>query len=195
VRNDLRYQAAGLSLDTGVGADGGVHDEVVEHFDPGVVLGKIIVEFRRDFPDQRQPRSGNGGEVVVLVVVADVPRDCVERAVVGVGFEALGEHVVLGDEVTLKWSCQAIGNRSNNLITCNGMQSHGHQSSSDEISEHFPSETINDDCIKSDLDDEIDEFELRGGLGIHSQGTDEVEERLEAHPAELAEGRAEELRL
>ena len=47
----------------------------------------------------RQTASRNVGEVVVLVVVANVEGDQVQRAVIRVGFEAVLEHVVLRDEV------------------------------------------------------------------------------------------------
>ena len=47
-----------------------------------------------------KPTSWDVREVMMFVVVADIKGDHVEGAVVGVGLEALVEHVVLGNEVT-----------------------------------------------------------------------------------------------
>ena len=56
----------------------------------------------------------------MFVMIADIEGDHVEGAVVGVGLEALVEHVVLGDEVT--------GNR---------VQAHGHQGTAQHVKQHF----------------------------------------------------------
>ncbi len=57
---------------------------------------------------------------MVLVVVPDVECDCVQRAVVGVGLEALVEHVVLGDEVAR-----------------HGVEAHGHQGTARHVEQHL----------------------------------------------------------
>lgn len=75
------------------------------------------------------------------------------------------------------------------------MQSHRHQRSDDQIREHSPSETEHDDPIEGDLDDGIDDLELVRRLWVHHKWTDEIEERLEAHPTELTECGAKKLRL
>lgn len=46
-------------------------------------------------PHLGQSAAGHGGEVVVLVMVAHVERDPVQRPVVRVGFVTFAEHVVL----------------------------------------------------------------------------------------------------
>ena len=49
LRFDFRIQVA--ALDAGVRSHGRIRDEIVENFDPGVVMRKIIVVFRSDGPD------------------------------------------------------------------------------------------------------------------------------------------------
>lgn len=88
-----------LPLDSRVGPDCWVHNKVVKHLHPRVVLRQVVVVFRRDFLDQRQPRSGDVREVVMLVVVSDVPRYCIQRPIVAVRFKTLCVHVMLGDKV------------------------------------------------------------------------------------------------
>lgn len=116
-------------LDTAPRTDIRVQDEDPDHPDPTPVAGQRLVEVGRDVVQLVQARPRDGGEVMVLVVQADVIREDVERAVVGVclgGLEGLervrrvglrlrfelqlgerfgaagghfGEEVVLGDEV------------------------------------------------------------------------------------------------
>ena len=70
-----------------------------------------------------------------------------------------------------------------------------HQSSVEKISQHFPSETVNDDRIENELDDKVDTFKLRRGLWIDHQGTNQVEKWLQTHPAEFAESGAKKFSL
>lgn len=63
---------------------------MIRHFASAVIL----------YPDLWQPAAGHCGEVVVLVVIAHVEGDPVQRAVVRVRLEAFAEHVVLRHKVT-----------------------------------------------------------------------------------------------
>lgn len=58
---------------------------------------------------------------MVLVVIAHVERDPIQRTVVRVGFEPLLEHVVLGNE-----------------MASHGMQTHSHQRSEEHVGYHSP---------------------------------------------------------
>ena len=54
---------------------------------------------------------------------------------------------------------------------------------------------MQDQEIKRHLDDSVEELKLQRLLGIREEGSERVEERLQAHPHELAKGGAEESRL
>ena len=69
----------------------------------------------------RQAATGNVWKVVVLIVIANVEGDQVQRTVVGVGLKAVLEHVVLRDEVA--------GNR---------VATHCQQRASNHVEEHLP---------------------------------------------------------
>ena len=51
----------------------------------------------------RQAATGNVWKVVVLIVIANVEGDQVQRTVIGVGLKAVLKHVVLRDEVAGNW--------------------------------------------------------------------------------------------
>lgn len=79
-------------------------------------------------------------------------------------------------------------------LTGHRMQSHRYQRRANQIAEHSPAEAVNNDCIENDLDERVDDLEAIRRLWIHHQRTKDVEERLQTHPAELAERRAEQFR-
>lgn len=83
----------------------------------------IVLSTNRQFQKLTwQPTTRDEREVMVLIVIADVEGDHVERAVVRVRFEALLEHVVLGDEVS-----------------SDRMKPHGHQGATHHVEEHLAS--------------------------------------------------------
>ncbi len=166
------------------------------------MVRQAVVELGRDPPDLWQPRSRDVGEVVVLVVVAHVEGDRVQRAVVGVRLEALVEHVVLRDEVA--------GNR---------VEAHRHQRAADHVEQHLAAwmiksridtsvltiavqtiiivlaEEIEHDEIGGELHRRVDKLQLERLLRVGEERPEGVERRLQAHPDELAEGVAEQPRL
>jgi len=75
-------------------------DEVPEDFEPGSVVGQVVVEFGRDASHLRQAVVRNVRKVVVLDVVAEIVDEEVERPVVVARRLALREEIVLRDEVS-----------------------------------------------------------------------------------------------
>ena len=77
-----------------------VEYEFIRNGAPRCVSGERVVELFCERVQARQAGPGHGGKVMVLVVVADVVSERVERAVIGPGLLVeLVEEVVLGDEV------------------------------------------------------------------------------------------------
>lgn len=139
-----------------------------------MVLRHIVIEFGRNPLHVRQPTAGHRRKVVMLVVVAHVERDKVQRPVVRIRFVALGEHVVLGNEVA--------GDR---------MQTHRDQCAHDHVPQHLPAKAVDHQGVEDGLHDQIEELMVAGRLGIDDERPDHVEERLQDDPAELAECGAE----
>src|SRR6185503_9497696 len=101
---DERWLAA---LDAAVAADAWIRHEAPERCRPRTVDVQRVVKLRREGAQLREARAGDVRKVVVLVVVAHVEREPVERAVIRVRLLARAEHVMLGD-----------------VMTGNGMQAH-----------------------------------------------------------------------
>jgi len=74
----------GAALDPVEWAHVVAQDVVPNDAHPGVALGQVVVKLGRSLLERGQLGPGHVGEVVVLVVVADVPREDVEPAVVRV---------------------------------------------------------------------------------------------------------------
>mmetsp|Transcript_41269 Transcript_41269/g.82958 ORF Transcript_41269/g.82958 Transcript_41269/m.82958 type:complete len:317 (+) Transcript_41269:219-1169(+) len=88
------------ALDAAEGADGVVENVAQDDAGPRLALRQVVVELRRNLLHLRKVPPGDVGKVVVLVVVADVVGEHVERAVVGVRLGLAVHDVVLGDEVS-----------------------------------------------------------------------------------------------
>src|SRR6185436_1509621 len=91
---------ATVTLNATMPAEARTHDEVPERRRPRVVVHEIFVELGRHAPELFEPRARDVREIVVLVVIADVPRERVHRAVVRVRLLSLAKHVVFGNVVT-----------------------------------------------------------------------------------------------
>jgi len=98
------------------------------------MCGQRIVHFRGERPQLGQARPRDGRKVVVLVVVPDVVRKDVQRAVVAVGLlrETVPE-VVLCDEVARA-----------------GVEAAGEEAARDQVDEGPPSEDGDEDGSDSD---------------------------------------------
>lgn len=114
----------------------------------------------------------------MLIVIAHVEGNPVQGSVIRVRLESLGEHVMLTDKVS-----------------SHRVQAHRQDRAHNQVDHHFPAEKVHDNCVECQLDDCVDYLVPVRGLGVHNQRPEDVEERLQAHPEELAECRAEELRL
>ena len=114
---------------------------------------------------------------MVLVVVAHVPGELVQRAVVGVSLLAFGIHVVLGDEVS--------GQRVAAVAK--------HQRS-DDVNEARGTNELVQNKIRGEHDGIVDQLEVRERLGLHNtraaaigQGhAEEVDQLEELRPEERA---------
>lgn len=165
-----------------------VKDEPPEHIRPAPVVRQIAVELPRHLVQHRQPRPRHGREVVVLVVITDIVREHVERAVVAEGLgdgdaasrvARLGAHglvdVVLGDEVA--------GQR---------VQGAGEGGGQQEVEQGVCPDVGDEDVVEGELDSDVDEVDAREGDGHDGHGADGVEEDLEGAEEGLAEDGVEE---
>lgn len=119
--------------------------------------------------------SWNAGEVMVLVVVANVKGEQVQRTVVRIRLVAFEEHVVLGDEVS-----------------GDGVQAHAQQGSSKHVHNRLGPQSPVQQHVKGHLKDDVGYLQLTNGLGIDAERSDSVEKWLQDYPDELAEACAEE---
>lgn len=89
----------GHTLDTVVGADVWIGDERPEDAYPRGVVRQVVVELGGEGLDLGQASPRHVGEIVVLVVVADVEAEGVERTIVRKRLVAVAKDVVFRDEV------------------------------------------------------------------------------------------------
>ncbi len=176
VRHDLSVVATspiscelGLALDASVRAHLGAGDEIVQDLDPRVVTRQVVVEFGCHLLHLGQSVAGYVGEVVVLVVVAHVEGDQIERAVVRVGLVALDEHVVLGDEVA-----------------GDGVEAETEQKSEPHVAQRLDAKEVEDGVVEHDLDDPVGHLEAADGLREHHDRSQGVQQRLKNDKAHLA---------
>ena len=111
-------------------------------------------------------------------VVANVPRDVVPRAVVGIRLVALLKNVVLCDKMGTK-----------------GVESHGQERANNEVIHSLEAGKVIQANVKDYLNEDIENFHIHQGLGTDDKGSQCVEDWLEDHPNHLGEGIAEKLSL
>lgn len=100
IRHDARLAVRlAVALDTREGRHARVRDKVPQRARPRLGLRQRVVELGRDLAHLRQTEARDARKVVVLVVVADVPGQVVERTIVRVGLLALDKLIVLRDKV------------------------------------------------------------------------------------------------
>ena len=151
-------------------------------------MGQVGVELARDVVQLVQARPGDGGEVVVLVVQADVVRQEVEGPVVRVGLgdgDAVGRvglrgrhrrvHVVLGDEVA-RQRVQA------------AREERGEQ----EVQHRLEPQGAQDRGVEGELRGHVQGGDPRERHLVDGHGPQGVEEDLEGAEEGLAENRVEE---
>jgi hypothetical protein len=148
-----------------------VPNKIDEDHGPAGVGRDGVVKLGRELPERRQPRPGHRGEIVVLVVVADVVGEDVERAIVRVRLlvEAVPE-VVLGDEVA--------GER---------VERAGEEGGEEEVEEGGPAPGADDERVEGELREQVGGVPPCRGLCADEAGPEGVEEDLEGGEEELAE--------
>lgn len=177
-----------LALDAAADADVLVEDEAPDDVDPALVAGELVVELAGDLVEPGQAGPGDGGEVVVLVVEADVVGEQVEGAVVrvrlghgqavgrvGLGRGHGGVDVVLGDEVA--------GER---------VQAAGEEGRQEEVQQGPASQRLEDCHVEGDLGGDVGGRDPGEGDAVDAHGPHGVEEDLEGAEEGLAEDGVEE---
>lgn len=177
-----------LALDAAVHTDAVVPDEAPDGVDPALVAGEVVVKLAGDAVDLVQAGPGDGGEVVVLVVQADVVGEPVERPVVRKGLghgDLVGRvalrgrdclvHVVLGDEVA-----------------GDGVQAAGEERGEDEVEQRVARGVADEDGVKGDLHRNVEGVDARERDAVDGHGPDGVEEDLKGAEKGLAKDGVEE---
>jgi len=152
------------------------------------VVRQIIIELVSDAVQLWETGPGNSGEVMVLVVQADVVRQDVERAVVrislwdrylicGVEGRGLGlfEDVVFSNEVA-----------------CTGMQASRQEGAEDQVSHCFSTDELGKNVVKDKLHHDVEEVDLGHWELVYEHRTQCVEENLESGEEGFASDRVEE---
>lgn len=175
-----------LSLDAAGHAHVGIQDESPQHIDPAVVSRQRRIELVRNRPQLRQPCPRHGGEVVVLIVVAHVVCEYVQRAVVA---------VCLGDRHAI---VRVLGLRGDGLVdvvlgnevACSRVQATGEEGRKEEVEKRLPGiGDFNEDSVEDELNGEVDEMHPGEGHLENTHGPDGVEEDLEGAKEGFAKDR------
>mmetsp|Transcript_18420 Transcript_18420/g.15722 ORF Transcript_18420/g.15722 Transcript_18420/m.15722 type:complete len:247 (-) Transcript_18420:320-1060(-) len=145
-------------------------DELIKDLGPGGVAGHII-PFGGDGLNLPQIETSNVREIMMLIMKTNVVNDPIERTIVTVGLLAVHKLIMLGDEVTR-----------------DGVENaQAHEETTDKVEKGLPSEVLDYDDIKRDLDQPVDKLVEVHGEGVHKEGPQRIEEWLIESPEELAE--------
>lgn len=156
---------------------------------PRVDLRQWVVEVSGNSPDLGQFGPSNVGEVMMLVVVADIPGDKIQRAIVGVGlrryersievaflrvavtrFVVLVQHIVFSDKVTGTWVQRA-------------SQKGGH----DEVGKTVAAPSTQNGVVHGHLVNDVQQMDVgEADLG-DEHGTQGIEQDLESSKEHLAQ--------
>mmetsp|Transcript_19415 Transcript_19415/g.61768 ORF Transcript_19415/g.61768 Transcript_19415/m.61768 type:complete len:385 (+) Transcript_19415:1815-2969(+) len=163
-----------VALDAREGRHRRVRDELPHDLGPRGVVRQRVVELVGNLAQLGQARASHVGEVVVLVVIADVEGDPVKRTIVRVRLLAGHEGVVLRHEVAR-----------------HRVQAHAQQGAHEEVQQSPPAEEVDDDRVEDQLDGDVDQLQTRRHARRHIHGPQRVEGRLQDHPDQLHEGTTE----
>lgn len=177
-----------LALHPAPQADVLVHDKLPHDVHPALVHGQLVVEFVRDAVQFGEPGPRDGGEVVVLVVQADVVREEVEDAVVRVrlgdgnlvrgvrcGLLGLLEDVVLGDEVAGA-----------------GVQRAGKEAAENQVGQCLAACEVHEGVVEGQLDNDVEQVDLGERQVVDEHGAQGVEQDLAGAEEGLAGDRVKE---
>lgn len=159
-------------------------DELPRNTRPRLVLRKRVVELAREFAKRGKTSPRHGGEVVVLVVVADVVGEDVERTVVRPGLLVVAvEEVVLGDLETQSGQFREEGEkgrrRETHKVAGAGVETSRHVTTEEEVEHRVPPKVFDNEGIEGELGDEVANDPLCRSLVAHEAGSEGVEEDLE----------------
>ena len=182
-----------------------IQNKIPQHTHPTAVARQVLVELAGRIVQRVQPRPRHGGEVVVLVVEADVVGQDVQGAVVGVGLVWLGgcreggggcvggrgallrggelrrrqrralEDVVLGDEMAGA-----------------GVQAPREEGAEDEVAKCAAAHGLDDCVVEGYLRGDVEEVQLRDGELVDEHGAEGVEDYLEGAEEGLPQDGVEE---
>lgn len=177
-----------LTLDTAAHADLLVEDEAPDGVDPALVAGEGVVELGGDLVEGVKAGPGDGGEVVVLVVQADVVGEPVEGPVVGEGLgdgDAVVRVALLGGDVLVD---VVLGDE----VAGEGVEAAGEEGGEEEVDEGLDAGEVDEEDVEADLDDDVEEVDARQGHAVDGHRAEGVEEDLEGAEERLAEDGVEE---
>lgn len=180
--------AAFLALDAAVEADVLVPDEPPDGVDPALVAGQRLVELLGRLVDGGQPGPRDGGEVVVLVVQADVVGEPVEGPVVGEGL-GHGDHVA---GVPLRGGDGFVDVVLGDEVAGHGVEAACEEGGEQEVQQGVGGRVAQQEGVEGELDGEVDAVHPREGDAVDGHGPQGVEEDLEGAEEGLAEDGVEE---
>lgn len=185
------FSASFLALDSAPQTNFLVQDELPDDTNPAAVVGQVLVKLLGNLVDLPKSGPGDGGEVVVLIVQANVVGQEVEGSVVR---ESLGdrdtvlgvarllvlkrstiENVVLGDEMAgyrVQGSCK--------------------ETAQDEVSYCFSSPRLNQNIVEQELDSNVEGVDLGQRDLVDHHRSQSVEQDLECAEKGLAGDRVKE---
>jgi len=73
-----------------------------------------------------------------------------------------------------------------NKVSGHRVQAHRENTTDQQISHWLPSKKVNDKSVESQLHHSVDKFQARRWLRVNHQWSENVEERLKAHPQKLS---------
>lgn len=161
-----------------------VPEEPPEHEHPAVVARQRGVELVRDLPQLGQLGPCHSGEVVVLIVVAHVVREHIERAVVA---ESLWHwDVVVG--VLGLWGDSLVDVVLRDEVTGGWVPRTGQERAEQQVQDRFVAVQGHDhDVVECKLHDEVEKMDPGEGDLENTHGPDGVEEDLEGAEECLAQ--------
>lgn len=159
-----------LPHDSAERPDRRVRDIVIDHPRPRRVERQVVVELGRHRLELVQPRPGDAGEVVVLIVESDVPQQKVQRAVVRVRLLPLQEHVVLRNEVPR-----------------GRVQAPPQERRQQQVRNRLEPPEVEHRHVGHDVNREVTELPNPDRFRVNEHGANCIEEQLENYPDELGQ--------
>lgn len=165
-----------------------VQNELPDHLHPAVVTRQVAVEFIGDLVELPQTCPRHGGEVVVLVVQADVVREQVQRAVVRERLRRRGEFSFLALFVRLLQGARVLGEdvMLGDEVACDWVQRAGEEGAQDEVAEGFATYVLYEEVIDNELYGDVEGVDASEGQVVDHHWAEGVEEDLEGREEGLA---------